>query len=117
MEPKSLRSHKGPEAKIQEAIIRELRYREWFVKETHGNMYQMGFPDLYCRHSMYGERWVEVKNPTKYCFTPAQLKDFPMFTAHGAGIWILTSADEQEIKKLFGPPNWKEFLLKLQLRS
>lgn len=117
MEPKSLKKHKGPEAEIQQALIKELRYREWFVKETHGNMYQQGFPDLYCRHLTYGERWVEVKNPVKYSFTPAQIKDFPMFTAYGAGIWILTAATQVEIDKLLRPPNWREYLLSLQMRQ
>jgi len=117
MEPMgSLKKHKESEADIQEAIIRELRYREWLVKPTHGSMFQAGFPDLYCRHKTYGERWVEVKHPEKHVFTPAQCEWFPIFEAHGAAIWILVGASDSEIDKLRKPHNWREYFLKQQLR-
>lgn len=109
MEPKKI-GKQHPEAKIQAAIINFLRQREWFVKPTHGNLYQSGFPDLYCAHHRYGQRWVEVKNLTNYCFTAAQLREFPRFSASGAGIWILTEATEREYQKLFGPENWFTFI-------
>lgn len=103
--------HKGgPERKIQDAIIDMLRIHEWYIMETHGNMYQSGFPDLYVTHSSYRQRWIEVKNPDKYEFTPAQLTHFPKLSAHGTGIWILTAATEEEYKKLFKPPNWHTYL-------
>ena len=101
---------KGPEAKIQEAIIAMLRYRGWFVMNTHGNMFQAGFPDLYATHTDFKARWVEVKNPFSYKFTPAQLDKFPKFESHGAGVWILTAATEAEYKKLFSPSNWYQYL-------
>ena len=96
----------GPEAKIQAAIIMYMRNLNWFVKNTHGNMYQSGLPDLYCAHKRYGTRWIEVKNPGKYAFTPAQLETFPQMTAAGVGIFVLTAATDTEYDKLFGPPNW-----------
>ena len=86
----------------------------WFVRETHGNVYQNGFPDLFCAHLRYGTRWVEVKNPLKYAFTPAQLEAFPQFMAAGAGIWILTAANESEYAKLFKEPNWYWYLSALK---
>jgi hypothetical protein len=101
---------KRPEAKIQAAIIRELRYRGWLVKETHGSMFQSGFPDLFCYHRNYGLRWVECKNAKAYRFTPAQMEWFPQFAAVQCGIWVLTGADEDELKKLFGPPNWMYYI-------
>lgn len=100
----------NPEALIQEAIIKKLRQHEWLVKATHGNMYQSGFPDLYCCHHRYGQRWVEVKNKEAYQFTPAQLEEFPRFTAAKAYIWILVSDSNDEYNKLFGPPNWQFYL-------
>lgn len=100
------------ERKIQNQIIAMLRNKGWFVKETHGNMYQSGFPDLYATHYRYGYRWIEVKNPVKYSFTPAQIEEFPQFSAHGSHIWILTGATESEYLKLFKPANWHMFLLK-----
>lgn len=82
----------------------------WTVLVTHGSAYQSGFPDLYCMHPKYGSRWVEVKNPTAYQFTAAQLQTFPMFQACGVGIWVLTAATDIEIDKIFKPPNWVMFL-------
>ena len=100
----------GPERTIQEALTVMLMLKGWGVKETHGNIYQFGFPDLYIFHKSYGTRWVEVKNPKAYSFTPAQLETFPFFASKGVGVWILTEATEYEYKKLFGPPNWHTFL-------
>lgn len=99
-----------PEAKVQAAIIAMLRNKEWFVKATHGNMYQSGYPDLFCCHRRYGHRWVEVKLPKGSRFTPAQVQDFPMFCANGSGVWILIAATETEYRKLFKPPNWWHYL-------
>lgn len=110
MDPFKITSRKGPEAIIQAKLSIELKGRDWYVKSTHGNMYQSGFPDLYCYHPKFGQRWVECKVKEKYVFTPAQLENFPMMSAHGIGIWILTGFDQHEIAKLFKPPNWMWFL-------
>lgn len=100
----------NPEAAIQASIVNLLTLKGWFVKETHGNMYQSGFPDVYAAHRMYGSRWIEVKHPTKYSFTPAQMQDFPRFNAAGVGIWILVAGTESEYKKLFQSANWISYL-------
>lgn len=99
---------RGPERDIQEALKRELEKEGWYVKETHGNIYQYGFPDLYATHKKWGARWIEVKNPAGYCFTPAQQQTFPMFNAHGVGVWVLTSV--AELGKLFLEQNWYQYL-------
>jgi hypothetical protein len=103
-----------PEAKIQKQIIDFLTVRGWYVMPTHGNMYQMGFPDLYATHSKYGARWIEVKNPTAYAFTPAQLECFPKLTANGTRIWILIAATESEYAKLFKSANWYTYLMNMR---
>ena len=108
MKPKKIKTKRGPEKIIQIAIVKKLRLLGWFVKETHGNLYQSGFPDIYATHKEYGSRWIEVKNPKRYKFTPAQLRDFPLFTANGADIWVLGGANE--IGKLFKPANWYQYL-------
>ena len=46
MEPLHRKATKGPEAKIQTAIIHELRARDVHVEVMHGNMLQYGIPDL-----------------------------------------------------------------------
>lgn len=103
---------KGPEAKVQNAIIDFLRARGWFVMVTHGNMYQSGFPDLFSCHSRYGQRWIEIKLPGMKGskFTAAQLEDFPKICANGSGVWIMTGTSESEYEKLFRPPNWYQYL-------
>lgn len=101
---------KGPEAVIQADIIDMLRLRSWRVKETHGNMYSSGWPDLYAFKRGYGSRWIEVKNPENYVFQPSQIEDFHAFTAEGIGVWILVAATEAEYAKLFEKPNWYQYL-------
>lgn len=110
MNPLKVKSRVGPEAIIQAAIVKELRFREWFVKETHGNMFQSGFPDLYAAHPRRGTRWIEVKNPLAYSFTKAQMEDFPRFAAAGVGIWILVAPTQEELDKLDKPANWHTYL-------
>ncbi len=110
MRTPKIKTKHGPEYVIQKAIIRFLKDRDWYIKETHGNMYQQGFPDLYICKRRYGTRWVEVKNPAKYKFTPAQMESFPRMAAEGVGIWILTAATDREYQKLFKPANWWSFL-------
>lgn len=118
MEPFKIRTNKkdGPEAKIQEGIIKKLRSWEWLVIPTHGNAYQMGFPDLYCAHYTHGARWIEVKNPGGYSFTTAQIKVFPELHAKNIGIWILFSDDDSELMKIFKPANWFEHFYHKVLR-
>src|SRR4051794_19788032 len=112
MEPKKFhkRGQAGPEAEIQKRLVKYLEARSWLVKQTHGNLFQSGLPDLYCVHGQYGQRWIEVKNPKAYVFTPAQRDFFPKLNAVGIGIWILTDANEYEYQKLFAPANWHYFL-------
>ena len=102
-----------PEAKIQKALISLLKMHGWYVMETHGNLYQKGFPDVYATHSQHGARWIEVKLPDMKGskFTSAQLEHFPKLRANGTRIWILTAATEYEYKKLFKPDNINYYLL------
>lgn len=104
----TLKGDAGPEAKIQNGIIRELKAHDWYVKVMIGNAYQFGVPDLYAAHRNFGQRWIEVKNPLSFSFTPAQITEFPRLHAAGVGIWILFSADLTELDKLFKPANWFE---------
>ncbi len=102
----------SPEAKIQEAIRKMLLIKGWYVMETHGNMYQAGFPDMWASHTRYGQRWIEVKLPGMKGskFTPAQIECFPKICANGSGVWVITSDTDLEYNKLFQPPNWYQYL-------
>lgn len=114
MDPIKLKPDTDLERQIQDRIMAYLKARDWFVKETHGNMFQSGFPDLYATHNMYGQRWIEVKRPyPNYSFTPAQMENFPKFTAFGSGIWILTEANDEEYAKLFKAHNWYGYVILL----
>lgn len=67
-----------------------------------------GWPDLFCSHSKFGIRLVEIKLPGMIGskFTAAQKEWFPKMSAHGAGIWIITSDSPEELNKLLKPANF-----------
>lgn len=100
----------GPEEKILDAIVKMLTLEGWFVVRTHGNVFQMGLPDLLATHSKFGLRLIEVKNPHSYKFTPAQVNVFPKLVANGTGVWVLVAATEEEYDKLMKPCNWWMYL-------
>lgn len=110
MKPFKPREQKGPEAKIRDEVERLLRAEGWHVIRTHGNAFQSGLPDLFVCHRRYGTRWIEVKNPLQFSFTRAQMENFPLMAANGAGIWILVAATPEEYAKLFKPMNWWQYL-------
>lgn len=104
----------GPEAKIQAAVVLMMVRKGWYVKETHGNLYQAGLPDIYCRHLVYQERWLECKNPKNFSFTAAQLVEFPKLIAAGGKLWITIEASEAEYDKIinFKHSNYIDFLMR-----
>lgn len=83
-----------------------LRLQEWIVINTHGNKYQAGFPDLYCVHHVYGERWVEVKRPTFEVYTKYQNYYFPKIR----NVWVLSGTSKSDYRKLWGDPNYAAYL-------
>lgn len=116
MDPLKTKDKHGPEWEIQQKLIKFLRAREWHVMVTHGNAYQSGFPDLYCTHMHYKQRWIDVKVADKYSFTVAQKEHWPVIS-RVTGIWILTAATEDEYNKLFQPPNWEQYYMALLLKQ
>lgn len=111
--PTKIQSKRGPEYVIQQAIIRYLRDRGWYVKVMHGSLYQSGIPDLYATHKKYGPRWIEVKNPVNYHFTAAQYKEFPQMISNGSPIFILCAANNDNYKRLFQKSNLWIYMEKL----
>src|SRR5215831_2375487 len=100
----------GPEAAIQERVIKKLTLLGWYVVVLHGNIYQFGMPDLFCTHVKYGIRLVEIKNPKNYSFTGGQLSVFHKLVANGCGVWILIDDTDEEVAKLFKAPNYWHYL-------
>lgn len=105
-----IRGGRKPETKLQIKIIKFLKARDWDVRVTHGNEFQSGFPDLYCCHLKYGSRWIDVKMPTGYSLTNAQMEVWPAWASKGVGVWILTADSEEEYAKLFKPANFMWYL-------
>lgn len=116
-----IRNTKGPERRIQDEFIKILKQHDWYVMETHGNMYQRGFPDLYICRRRYGTRWVEVKVLSQYKFTESQMESFPRLASEGVGIWIIAAPViedlaelrrylHREYEKLFQPSNYWSYI-------
>lgn len=109
MDPVKFRGGKGPEAKIQDAFIAFLEDRGWHCERMIGigssqqqkRGTQVGIPDLYIMHPVFGQRWVDLKNPGKYEFTKAQKQKWLLWEKFGCPIWIITAATEEEYDKLF----------------
>lgn len=101
--------HSNPEARLQGRLIPFLQERGWLVEVMHGNVFQKGIPDLYIWHQDLDlSRWVDVKLPSGSVLTKAQCQKWPEWEKVGLGIWILREDSDEEYRKLFGPPNWRE---------
>jgi len=98
-----------PEVQIQRELVAFLKARGWHVERLFADAFQNGFPDLYCYHKKWHERWIEVKRPDRYTFTLRQRQKWPVWESFGIGIWVLTAATQEQYDLLFKPPNWREF--------
>lgn len=79
----------------------------WLVEKVHGNIYQAGWPDLYCFHRTFGQRWIETKVHNGY-LRQTQIDKFTKWQQYGIGIWVLR--DERDYEWLFKDPNWHKFI-------
>jgi len=109
------RAGKQPESKTITEIRNTLHNYEWMTIKMHGNLYQAGFPDLFCCHSRYGIRLIEGKRINEkghliHGFTAAQRDRFPKLCANGAGVWVMIDGSEAEYAKLFEAFNWWKYL-------
>ena len=107
MEP--VRPRGRPEDLIVQQLKSYLKTRDWLTKKTHGNEFSIGWPDLYCAHKRYGQRWIECKTK-KGNLEGTQIEFFKELAAVGVGVWILTEATEEQYQLLFGSPNWIWYL-------
>jgi hypothetical protein len=103
-----------PEDAIQARIISFLEARGWHVEKMHGNAFQKGIPDLYCFHPKMNppeglHRWVDVKVKGRYQLTKAQCQKWPLWESIDLGVWIMVDATEEEYRKLFGGPNFRDY--------
>ena len=102
----------GPEAIIQNDVIKMLLMKGWYVVRVPGSKLLSGMPDLFATSSKYGQRLIEIKLPNMEGsrFTPAQLDRFPKLAANGSGVWVLTAATEYEYDLLFRAQNYWAFI-------
>lgn len=109
--------------KIVKPLTDFLEWKGWFVKKTHGNQFQEGFPDLFISHMDYSPRWVEckVKRKGKSCvFTRSQRRDFPIFIRNNVPIYVVAAADLRgdrvglnfAYSQILGAPNAYSYLIK-----
>lgn len=89
-----------------------LEIKGWLVIRISCNALQSGLPDLYVTHARYGGRWVEVKNPLSFSFTPAQIEVFPKLVQNGTPVFVLIDGTQAEYEKLFKPCNYMEYMAK-----
>ena len=94
-----------------------MKTRDWLIKKTHGNEFSIGWPDLYCAHKRYGQRWIECKVPQRGYLEGSQIEFFRELAAVGVGVWIITAANEEQYNLLFGQPNWFWFLPGLGIKK
>jgi hypothetical protein len=102
-----------PETIIRNALLDYLRARGWYVEIFYCGQLQKGIPDLGIWHPLHGFRWIDVKRPKVYRITDPQRRKWSLWektTLPGLRVWILTGATDVEYKKLFGPPNWRDYL-------
>lgn len=107
----------SPEARLQEQIIQFLRDRGWHVRQTHGNAFQKGVPDLLCFNASFIRtefgpyRPIDVKVEGQHKYTKSQCLEWPewMPEAGGPGVWIMMGATEKWYAKLFQPPNMWDY--------
>jgi hypothetical protein len=97
------------ELDIQRELVKFLQTKGWHVERMLANAYQTGIPDLFCYHTKWGMRWVEIKRPKEYSFTLRQRQKWPEWEKAGIGIWILTAATDEQHDLLFKAPNWRDF--------
>lgn len=85
----------------------------WLTKKSHGNAYQSGWPDLFCSHPQFGQRWIETKAHNGR-LSEIQIKEFIEWTKFGVKIWVLR--DEKDYGWLFQNPNWWQWAASSQWR-
>lgn len=93
----------------QTRLTRYLIQRDWQVKETYGTLYSFGWPDLYAAHVEYGSRWIEMKCPGEK-LRQTQIDFITQFCLVQVFVWVLVDGTPEEYRKLFGPPNWQQFI-------
>jgi hypothetical protein len=107
----------GPEWYIRRDFKLYLEAEGWHVEVFACNAFQHGIPDLYAFHKKWGERWIDLKNPKKYCYTRDQKAKWPVWESAGIGIWIIVAATADEYDKLFQPPNWRKYEKKKKTKT
>jgi hypothetical protein len=100
-----LKSRGSPEHQQQQALRRRMEQEGWLTEKVHGNLYQSGWPDLFCHHLTHGARWIELKRSAKTKLRPSQVGLFTRWSHYGVNVWVLTGPEDYVL--LFKPPNWR----------
>lgn len=83
-----------PEGHIIRQIREYLRMKGWLViRMQQGPLCHKGIADLYCRHSVHGEVWIEVKTKTgRQSMWQKQFQDD--IASHGGRYFLARSLDD-----------------------
>ena len=96
-----------PEDKLANELRRFMENRGWCVEKTHGSMYQSGWPDFLCMHSVWGTIWIENKSLTGK-LRPSQITKFLAWEKVGAKIFVCRGL--KDYHKIFEKPNWGDYI-------
>jgi len=112
---------------LRRVLLEELEFT--LAEKTHGNLYQYGWPDLWCYHPTWyvdgpvddwsgvyrpsgRGLWLEAKVPPNK-LTLAQYDLFNRWSRAGVSIWVATPEDVPYLLELLcEPPNVEEWLVK-----
>jgi len=105
-----LKSRRSPEKKGQNALRKYMVQRGWLKpQKTHGNEYQVGWPDLFTCHPEHGPRWIEMKSD-RGKLRKSQVLKCLLWSRYGVQVWVLRGPKDYQL--LFDEPNWRQFVPK-----
>ena len=77
-----------------EELRKHMEERGWLVEKVHGSMYMQGWPDFYCFHPRFGQRWLEMKIPKDGLLETTQVRKFRKWQAFGIVVVVATTVKD-----------------------
>lgn len=101
---------KKPEKTGAQRLINLMRSEGWKCRRLNvsaGIYSTPGFPDYFCTHYKYGQRWIETK-ALGMKLRQEQAEFARDCEVANIGVWVCH--DEKDYQLLFEKPNWWRFL-------
>jgi hypothetical protein len=91
-------------------VKKRLELMGWHVEKTHGNLWQIGWPDLMIIRTGV-TKWIELKSTDKNKLRTSQCMKFGMWHRHGVKIYIINRNNLSLLRTIIeGEPNWIGFI-------